>query len=1014
MTPAWLMEKASFGRYQIKSKLGQGGMGSVYHAYDPRFKRQVALKLLDQRYSHEKNFRRRFEREAQAVARIDHPRIVPIYDYGEDEGHLFLVMPLMEGGTLKQRMTAGRLTVAEAVDVIRQIAPALATTHQLGMVHRDLKPDNILFDQYGNAYVSDFGIVRVAEGGTSLTAGALIGTPAYMSPEQVGSVKEIDGRSDIYSLGVILFEMLSGKRPYEADSGLAVALKHLTEPIPSILAVAPDLPVGAEAIIERALQKEPALRYQTVNDLVADLENIETLSPFKAEQTPALVSATTQKLPKTEPAATPPSQRRWLGVALVVAVLLMGGSMGGYFLRGGSAPIPTPTATALAAAPIATDTATFTAVPSPAPTATQTATVTPTPTQTPTPTLTTPPLTTPATETATPTFTPTPAPVLILQVIDRQNLSELSEWLTIPGNPDQLRDVSFSPDEQWTAVASDQGVRLYRLPDFTPDRLVIEGAVAHLAWSPDGRQLATSGPNDSLHIWNTADWTETAVIPGAATALAWHPTAPQLLWGAANGNVSLWDIPAGGLAATWSDYRSAITGLAWSPDGSLFASASQDNNFYIRNLTAANPLRSPFRQNGVWDLAWSPDGRQIATAGADGVVRVEEAASGQSPHSLNCSGGQPRRLVWLNDATLATGSDDGRVRVCPLAAQRPTQTLGNHGGIQQLLWLPGLGQLLSAGVRDESLQLWRVSDGQRSQALYDYAGYTLANVLQWSPDGTRLAIGSREGIILVWNLVNEQWEAVMGGHELEVISLDWSPDGRYLASSGRPDNTVRISEVQTGLSAHIVAGHTDRVTAVSWGPDSNRVASAGFDSRLQIWNMTGTEVTESWTMQALGRVLAAAWSNDGNEIVAGGQNNLVQLRPPDVNRLTVTLTSHNAPVNAVAWAGDSQRFATADNNGRVLVWLTAVRENTPPLLTMELNAPVRYLSWSPDNNLLAALTGATARFLDTAGGETITTLPNLHSFNGSIVWSPDGLFLAGVNSSGQVQLWHVLAEAPPE
>lgn len=992
-------------------------MGSVYHAYDPRFKRDVALKLLDQQYSHQRSFRRRFEREAQTVARIDHPRIVPIYDYGEDEGHLFLVMRLMEGGTLKQKISTGRLTVAEAVDIIRQIAPALTTTHQLGMVHRDLKPDNILFDQSGNAYVSDFGIVRVAEGGTSLTAGGIIGTPAYMSPEQVNSSKEIDGRADIYSLGILLFEMLAGQRPYDGDSGLAVALKHLTEPVPSILVVSPDVPVGAEAIINKVLQKDPALRHETVAELVADLENIEALSPFPSDNQ---AIPPTQKLPKTKPTETPPTPWRWLIPALVLAVLLIGGGISGFLAFNNRSAPPTATMDAAAQLPPPTNTATLTAVASLTPTSSPTNTFTPSPTVTPSATITPPANALPAdavtspTATDTPTPSPTPTPILLPQVINQQNLSALSVWLTIPGNADQLHDVTHSPDEQWTAIASDQGVYLYRLPDFTPESLVIEGAVTRLAWSPDGSQLATSGPNNSLHIWNTADWAETAVIPGNATALAWRPTGSQLLWGAANGNASLWDVASGALTATWSDHSSAITALAWSPDGEQFASASQDSNFHIRNLTAANPLRSPFRQNGVWSLAWSPDGRLIATAGADGVVRLEEAASGQAPRSLNCSGGQPRSLVWLDDAAVATGSDDGRVRVCPLTVRAPTQTMGNHGGVQRIFWLPGSSQILSVGVRDESLQLWRLSDGERSHALYDYAGYSLANVMQWSPDGTRLAIGSREGIILIWQMANQQIEMVLGGHETEIISLAWSPDGRYLASSGRPDNTVRISDVQTGLLVQMATGHTDRVTAVAWAPDSDRVASAGFDSRLQIWNITRAEVTESWAMQALGRVLVAAWSADGNEIITGGQTNLVQLRPPEVTRLTVTLVGHNAPVNTAAWAGDSQRFATGDNNGRVLVWPTAARDDSNPLVTVEIGTPTRYLSWSPDNSLLATLTTTTGRFLEASSGDTVFILPNLHSFSGNIVWSPDGKFLAGVNSNGQAQIWHVLAEAPSE
>ncbi|MCA9947912.1 MAG: serine/threonine protein kinase, partial [Anaerolineales bacterium] len=180
-----------------------------------------------------------------------------IYDFGEDEGALFLVMPLMEGGTLTHKLANGPLSLDEATDILRQLAPALDMTHGLKMVHRDMKPDNILFDKYGKPHIADFGIVKSAESTMTLTAGGIVGTPAYMSPEQVSSKDTIDGRSDIYSLGIILFQMLTGQRPFDADTPLALALKHVMEQPPSILDLKPELPVGCESILRKALHKEP-------------------------------------------------------------------------------------------------------------------------------------------------------------------------------------------------------------------------------------------------------------------------------------------------------------------------------------------------------------------------------------------------------------------------------------------------------------------------------------------------------------------------------------------------------------------------------------------------------------------------------------------------------------------------------------------------------------------------------------------------------------------------------------
>jgi eukaryotic-like serine/threonine-protein kinase len=199
-----------FGRYQIKRELGRGGMATVYLAHDPRFGRDVALKVLSGAYRDDPTFRGRFEREARTIASLEHPAIVPVYDFGEDGEQLYLVMRYISGGTLLDRIVMKPFTLAESAPIIQRIASALDHAHENGVIHRDLKPANILFDKYNNAFLSDFGIVKYIEATTQgLTGSGVIGTPAYMSPEQIHGDQEIDGRSDIYTLGIILFEMLT-------------------------------------------------------------------------------------------------------------------------------------------------------------------------------------------------------------------------------------------------------------------------------------------------------------------------------------------------------------------------------------------------------------------------------------------------------------------------------------------------------------------------------------------------------------------------------------------------------------------------------------------------------------------------------------------------------------------------------------------------------------------------------------------------------------------------------------
>jgi serine/threonine-protein kinase len=308
--------------YQVLEQIGVGGMATVYKAYDAATDRFVALKVLPPYYTIDETFRARFTREARAIARLEHPHILPIYGFGEESGVAYLVMRYMPIGTLADLIRArGPLPFGEIARLLRQIAGALDEAHQAGILHRDVKPGNILLDARGNAYLTDFGIAKMVEGAVDLTKSGILGTPAYMSPEQCQGDVMLTAASDLYALAIVLYEMVAGQPPFQAETPLALVLKQLREPLPSPRVRRPDLPEQAERVVLKALAKDPALRWPTCLALADAFQTaIETAQTIPAAMEPAGQLAATA----TRPA---PARRRWGRLAAVFAALFITGGL---------------------------------------------------------------------------------------------------------------------------------------------------------------------------------------------------------------------------------------------------------------------------------------------------------------------------------------------------------------------------------------------------------------------------------------------------------------------------------------------------------------------------------------------------------------------------------------------------------------------------------------------------------------------------------------------------------------
>lgn len=337
------------GAYNILEILGKGGMGTVYKGYQPSVGRYVAVKVLPPHPGLDEQYIQRFQLEARTIGNLQHPHILPLYDYGAQDDILYLVMAYADGGTLDDMIDEGAIPLTATERILRQIAAALDYAHRRGVIHRDIKPANILLDSENNVLLADFGVVKMMSDETNLTGTSIVGTPAYMSPEQ-GQGKPVDGRADIYALGVMVFEMLTGKQPYKADNPMMIILQHINNPVPEMHELNAAVPLSLQPVLDKALAKNPADRYQTATEFAEDfsaalhqsdesLINVRAAFPL-AEKTSVIEPGTapTLQMPNntanntvietTAPQPTiimqQPAAPRWIlgGFAILVLILI--------------------------------------------------------------------------------------------------------------------------------------------------------------------------------------------------------------------------------------------------------------------------------------------------------------------------------------------------------------------------------------------------------------------------------------------------------------------------------------------------------------------------------------------------------------------------------------------------------------------------------------------------------------------------------------------------------------------
>jgi hypothetical protein len=327
------LTEALEGRYELRGLLGHGGMGAVFLAVELRLDRLVAIKVLPPSLSLDHEVLTRFEREARTAARLDHPGIVPIYSVEDVDGLHFYVMKFVPGGDLSDVLTAGPMDSERARQITWEAAQALGHAHTRGVIHRDVKPANIMLDPGGRALVADFGIAKAVRSGTQMTStGQMIGTPQYMSPEQMEG-REVDGRADQYSLGMVAWHMLAGRQPFEGGSVASLLVKQLHEYPESLAVLRPEIPDDMVGAIERAIRKDPEQRFESMEAFA------HALRPQRSTGVASSGAEGAYTAPRSSRPVSP-SGRRWV-VAAALAVAVAGGIAGRALLRGGASPSPT-------------------------------------------------------------------------------------------------------------------------------------------------------------------------------------------------------------------------------------------------------------------------------------------------------------------------------------------------------------------------------------------------------------------------------------------------------------------------------------------------------------------------------------------------------------------------------------------------------------------------------------------------------------------------------------------------